>query len=107
MDARQRRCFASLRRHSFSQLCALAFVALILVPFTAPFPTVHLDTTSAGHSFDALPKDVKEQSGPDDEFIVLSMVSVAPPGVKPCAVESLGDSSQVNHAPPRDTILRV
>jgi hypothetical protein len=57
---RRGRRSARLRAHRLSKLCAFVFIALILTPFTAPFPTFDFRDMSGGHPYDALPKDVKD-----------------------------------------------
>ena len=55
-----------------SRIAAITFIALVLTPFTAPFPTYFLTDASSSHPCDALPKDIKDKIGSDD-------VACAPP----------------------------
>jgi hypothetical protein len=95
-----------LRRHAIAKLSALAFIALILLPFTAPFPTYWLDQ---GHSrpYDALPKDFKNKLDSDDGLILPADVSVSLPALAELPVRVFSHSHQIASYPLHHTILRV
>jgi len=71
--------FEDLRRHAFSRAFALFFIALILIPFTVPFPTYQLHQSSSDHPLNALPKPVKDKTASGDEAISLPSYALAPP----------------------------
>ena len=54
--ARARR-FLETRRHAVSRLFALALIVLILLPFTAPFPTCELGGAQKTRPCDVVAKD--------------------------------------------------
>lgn len=60
--------FRRLRNHAAARLSALGFVALILLPFTAPFPTYVLDVAH-GQPIDAPLKECKTKLDADSGLI--------------------------------------
>jgi hypothetical protein len=60
-----------LRRRAIAKWIAAWLIVLILVPFTAPFPTYHLGGPARAHSSDA---QVKEKAGSDDHPLLVSAV---------------------------------
>jgi hypothetical protein len=95
-----------LRRHAVAKLFAFAFIALILVPFTAPFPTYQLDSTH-GHPYDALPKEFKNKLGSDETLILPSDCLLALPALTEVFVGSFVCSDQVSDHPLYHTVLRL
>jgi hypothetical protein len=67
-----------LRRHVISKVWAVWFIVLIVLPVTAPFPTYQLHHSSNGSPIDAIPKDLKDKVGSDDEVAVSSSWSSVP-----------------------------
>jgi hypothetical protein len=67
-----------LRNHAVSRLSALSLIVLILLPFTAPFPTFELDRQSDSPPDNASLKDVKGKVGSDAQ-IGISGHSIVPP----------------------------
>jgi hypothetical protein len=65
-----------VRRLAISKGIAVWFIVLILVPFTAPFPTYHLGGPAHPHSSDA---QVKEKTGSDDQPLLVSALVTASP----------------------------
>jgi len=63
-----------VRRRMISRICALWLVTLILLPFTAPFKTYDLGTSSSHRSLDWLPKDNTDSDEklppPSDWFLI-------------------------------------
>ena len=47
---------AAVRTHALSKVSAIFFVAVILLPFTAPFPTFDLAGATTTHTFDCSDK---------------------------------------------------
>jgi hypothetical protein len=96
-----------LRHHALSKVCAAWFITLILLPFTAPFPTYQLDRSSNGFPFDAIPKEVKDKIGSDDELALFSRCFVVPVTVSVGLARSVHVFNQTNSYPPRHTVLRL
>jgi hypothetical protein len=59
-----------LRSLAISRLSALSLIVLILLPFTAPFPTFQLVHPSDSPPYDDSLKDVKEKVGSDAQHQV-------------------------------------
>jgi hypothetical protein len=95
-----------LRRHPIAKLSALVFIALILLPFTAPFPTYPVDP---GHSgpYDALPKEFKNKLDSDDGLILPADIHVWLPALSELPVRLLPFAHQLISHPIHHTILRV
>ncbi len=87
-------------------MLAVAFIALILVPFTAPFPTYHFDSAH-GRPYDVLPKEFKDKLGSDDGLVLPSDCSVPVPSLTTCFIGPSVRSDQVSDQQLRHTILRV
>jgi hypothetical protein len=96
-----------LRHHAISKICAAWFIVLILLPFTAPFPTYHFDHHSNGFPYDALPKDVKNKSGSDDEFALPSNRSAVPATFGGAIVRQVPALADTPTHPPHLTVLRL
>jgi hypothetical protein len=94
----------SLRRHTISRVCALCLVALILLPFTAPFKTYDLFGSDTGHWHDGLVKDKIDSNekvvGPADERPV-------PPFLNAIVFESFSSTNQIEEHPLQHAILRI
>ena len=97
--------FARVRQHALSKLCAAWFIVLIVLPFTAPFPTVHL-AGSPAHSHDALPKDIKDKTS-DHKVAVAFDRSPVLPSRQPAVLHALTPSNPLAAHPSRRTILRI
>jgi hypothetical protein len=98
--------FARVREHALSRLCAAWFIVLILVPFTAPFPTFHLTDTSGGHSHEALPKDLKDKT-PDCKVAVTFDRSVGLPPSQFAARHEHARSTPLAPHASRCPVLRI
>ena len=70
--------FVRLRSRGISRLSALSLIVLILLPFTAPFPTFQLDHQSDSPPYDPSLKDVKEKVS-DAQLGVSGHFSIVPP----------------------------
>jgi hypothetical protein len=57
MPALPGRTFCRVRLHLVSRVCAIWCIGLILIPFTAPFKTFDLNSSTSHHTDDGLPKD--------------------------------------------------
>ena len=86
-------------------MLATAFIALILVPFTAPFPTYHFDAAH-GRPYEVLPKEFKDKLGTDDS-LVLSACQVTVPALTAHFIRPTLRSDQISNQPQRHTVLRV
>jgi len=98
--------FARIRRHAIAKLSALVFIALILVPFTAPFSTYRIDPGHS-HPYEALPKEFKNKLDFDEGLILPVDLRVSLPGLCQLPVRVFVHSHQVSSHTPRHTILRV
>jgi hypothetical protein len=98
--------FQRLRRHAASRIFALAFIALILVPFTAPFPTYQFDAAH-GRPYDALPKEFKDKLGSDDGLVLPSECQVTVPALTAHFILPTLRSDQISNQQLRHTVLRV
>jgi hypothetical protein len=104
--SRRAHLFVRLRRHAIARLSAVAFIALILLPFTAPFPTYQLDPAH-GHPYDALPKEYKNKVDSDDGLILPSLGDAAIPALGQIAVQPLVRSNPIVDPPLQHTVLRL
>jgi hypothetical protein len=84
----------------------VVFITLILLPFTAPFPTYRVDP---GHSrpYEALPKEFKNKLDSDDGLILPADVRVSLPALSALPVRVFAHSHQISSHPLHRTILRV
>ena len=98
--------FHRLRKHGISRVCAIWFIALILLPFTAPFPTYQLDGANS-HPYDALPKEFKNKIDADDRLIVPADVRLAVPAFASVALGVFLPPDRVAAHPLQHTILRL
>ena len=79
------RRFLETRRHGVSRLFALALIVLILLPFTAPFPTCELGGAQKNRPCDAVAKD----KGFENDLVPVAAWSFTlPVPVAPAAVAS-------------------
>jgi hypothetical protein len=95
-----------LRRHATSRIFAVAFITLILLPFTAPFPTYHFDSTH-GRPYDVLPKELKDKLGSDDSLVLPSDCPVTLPVLTTRFIGPSLRSDQSSSQQLRHTVLRV
>jgi hypothetical protein len=98
--------FQSLRRHAASRIFAFAFITLILVPFTAPFPSYHLDSAH-GRPYDVLPKEFKDKLGSDESLVLPSDCPITLPALVALLIGPAVSSDQIANHRQRHTILRV
>jgi hypothetical protein len=99
------RLVAGLRRHTISRVCALWIVALILIPFTAPFKTYELRGSSHdASSHDGLPKD---KAATDEKLAGLPHASQFAPPLRIVVVSLVTRRTDGGHHQPRSTILRL
>jgi hypothetical protein len=96
-----------LRQHAISKACALWFIVLIVLPFTAPFATFQLNHSSNANPCDALPKDLKDKVGSDDKLALPSSWSVVPRPLTVVIVGSLPPLNQPKEHLPQHTVLRL
>ena len=95
----------SLVRHTISSVCALWLVALILLPFTAPFKTLQdLFGSDTGHSHGGL---VKDKIGSDEKVVGPADGSPAPPFLNEIVIESSSSTNQIEEHPLQHAILRI
>jgi hypothetical protein len=87
-------------------MLAMAFIALILVPFTAPFPTYHFDAAH-GRPYDVLPKEFKDKLGSDDGLVLPSECQVTVPALTVHFIRPALRSDQVSNQQLRHAVLRV
>jgi hypothetical protein len=87
-------------------MLACAFIALILVPFTAPFPTYHFDAAH-GRPYDVLPKEFKDKLGSDDSLVLPSECQVTVPALTAHFIRPTLPSDQISNQQLRHTVLRV
>jgi hypothetical protein len=98
---------ARLRAHALAKLCALWFVVLILLPFTAPFPTYHLHNASSNRPYDALPKDLRDKLDSDEKLGLPSHWSPIPALLQVVIVNLFPTVSPRLEHVPRHTVLRI
>jgi hypothetical protein len=94
----------SLRRHTISTVSALWLVALILLPFTAPFKTYDLFGSDTGHSHVGL---VKDKIGSDEKVVDPADESPVPPFLNAIVIESFSSTNQIEEHPLQHAILRI
>jgi hypothetical protein len=104
--SRRAHFFVRLRRHAIARLSALAFITLILLPFTAPFPTYQLDPAH-GHPCDALPKEYKNKLDSDDGLILPSVGDGGIPALSQIIIRPIRSSNPIVDPPPQHTVLRL
>ena len=104
--SRRAHLFVRLRRHAIARFSALAFITLILLPFTAPFPTYQLDPVH-GHPYDALPKEYKNKLDSDDGLILPSLGDAGIPALSQIVVRPFRSSNPIVDPPPQYTVLRL
>ena len=75
---RRARPISNLLGYTISKICALVFLALILVPFTAPFRTFELPSPHSDRSHNGLPK---VKIGSDEKLVSSPAVSMGPPAL--------------------------
>jgi hypothetical protein len=97
---------ARLRKHVLARLSAFAFIALILLPFTQPFPTYQLDPAH-GQPFDALPKEYKSKLEVDGGMLVPALSSAAIPGVSQIIVRPILVIDVLVQPPLHHLVLRL
>ena len=64
--------------HALSRLSALSLIVLILLPFTAPFPTFQLEGQSGSQPYDESLRDVKDKVSSDAQ-VGVSGHAIVPP----------------------------
>lgn len=102
---RRRTCtIGNLREHTISKICAFVFLALILVPFTAPFRTFELPNPNGDRSHDGLPND---KIGSDEKLVALPGASVGPAPLTIATVKAAIRPRQIQEPPRRSAILRI
>jgi hypothetical protein len=94
---------SNLLGHTFAKVCALVFLALILIPFTAPFRTIDLAGSHSDRAHDGLPKD---KTGSDDK-VAPSAASLGPQTLMIVTVKAVARVHQIQEPPRRLTILRI
>jgi len=107
--ARVHRCrsdrgIKGLRPHTISKICALWLVALILLPFTAPFKTYELGNAATDRSHDGLPKDTTDS---DEKLTAPSSWLLFSPVLNGLIVKHFTRLSQIEEHHLQYTILRL
>ena len=90
------RRFLETRAHGVSRLFALALIALILLPFTAPFPTCELGGAQKSRPCDVVAKD---KAFEDDLLPVAAWSFMLPVLVAPAAAACHPPPSDVERLP--------
>ena len=98
---------ADIRGQGVSKAFAVVFTILILLPFTAPFPTYDLQHSFNGQPLDTIPKDVKDKSGTDDKVALPVERSAVVPTLAVLADGRIHRSTQFDQPPTQHTILRL
>ena len=83
---------------------APVFLALILVPFTAPFRTLDLANSHTDRSHDGLPKD---KVGSDEKLVPPPAAFLGPPALTLVTVKAPARPQQIQPPPLLSTILRI
>ena len=104
--SRRAQRFVRLRQHAIAKLSALAFITLILLPFTAPFPSYPLDP-GHGSPYDALPKEFKNKLESDEGLILPSDCCLSQPALSEVSILPFVRPHQITDHPPQHTILRL
>ena len=98
--------FVRLRQHAVAKLSAVTFVVLILLPFTAPFPTYHPDHAH-DRPHEALPKEIKNKLDGDGSLVLPSDCRLLLPAWSAIIVRPSTCSSQFTDHPVHHTVLRL
>lgn len=98
--------FVLLRRHAVARIFAFTFISLILLPFTAPFPTYQLDSAH-GQPYGALPKEFKNKLESDESLTLPSDCPFSLPALSEVFVGSFVCSNQIADHPLHHTVLRL
>jgi hypothetical protein len=93
-----------LPERAISKICALVFLALILVPFTAPFKTFEVAGSHHDGAHEGLPKD---KIGSDEKAVDPSTSSLILPPLSIVIVTSAIRSHQIEQPLFRSMILRL
>jgi hypothetical protein len=95
-----------MRQHAMAKLSAITFVVLILLPFTAPFPTYHPDH---GHDrpHEALPKEIKNKLDGDGSLALPSDCRLLLPAWFAITVRPSNCLNQFSDHPVRHSVLRL
>ena len=89
-----------------AKLSAATFIVLILLPFTAPFPTYHPDH---GHDrpHEALPKEIKNKLDGDGSLILPTDCRLLLPAFSAIAARPFICSTHVADHPVQYNVLRL
>jgi hypothetical protein len=99
--------FVRLRSRGISRLSALSLIVLILLPFTAPFPTFRLDHQSDSPPYDPSLKDVKEKVGSDAQLGISGQLSIVPPASSVAVALDLAHSNWSVLTALQHAVLRI
>lgn len=100
--------FTRLRRHSIAKFCAVSFIVLIVLPFTAPFPAFSLATSAQSDPYDTPSKDLKDIVAGDAQLGVLSDSSLlALPSVVTVLRPNVCSLGPIDEPPHRQLVLRI
>ena len=89
-----------------AKLCAISFITLILLPFTAPFPTYQLDR-GRSHPYDALPKEFKNKIESDESLILPTDWQLLLTALPEISISPFVRSNQSANRALQRTILRL
>jgi len=93
-----------LRHSAIAKIVAVWFVAMIVLPFTAPFQSYELTDSSSSSSHQALPKD---KSDSDDNLVPPPDWCPAPPPLNVVGIGRRAHSGCVDHHSLDHTVLRL
>jgi len=96
--------FGRLRQHVLAKLSAFALITLILLPFTAPFPTYRLDPAQS-QPYDA--KEFKNKLDADDGLMLPSDCRISVPALSEICIRPFVVAHQAVDRLPQHTILRL
>lgn len=104
MRVRRAQTLVAFRSHLVSKASALFLLTLILLPFTAPFPTYPLDAASGQQHSDGLPKDKIDS---DDALTLPAVSTVIPPAAQIVSLRPLHDTTRVDAHHTLHLVLRL
>jgi len=98
------RTLRGVRQHLMSRVCAIWCIGLILIPFTAPFKTFDLKSSTSHHSDDGLPKDKTDSDNAVGEPAQVFLLTRAPHATGSLPFARL---NQIQAHPTQRAVLRL